>query len=61
MKGQDKIPEKQLNEVEIGNLPENDREHDSGSWEKNGGKDWEDARNDYQRPRRTKEQINRDE
>jgi len=22
MKGQDKIPEKQLNEVEIGNLPE---------------------------------------
>ena len=38
-KGQDKIPEKQLNEVEIGNLPENDTEHDSGSWEKNGGKD----------------------
>ena len=24
MKGQDKIPVKQLNEVEIGNLPEND-------------------------------------
>ena len=24
MKGQDKIPEKQLNEVEIGNLPEKD-------------------------------------
>ena len=38
-KGQDKIPEKQLNEVEIGNLPEHEREHDSGSWEKNGGKE----------------------
>ena len=23
MKGQEKVPEKQLNEVEIGNLPEN--------------------------------------
>ena len=48
MKGQDKIPEKQLNEVEIGNLPEkkrkkeyqnNDCEDDPGSREKNGGKD----------------------
>ena len=46
MKGQDKIPEKQLNEVEIGNLPEgkkkknqnNDSENDPGSKEKNGGK-----------------------
>ena len=43
MKGQDKTPEKQLNEVEIDNLPEkrtqnNDSEYDSGSWEKNGGK-----------------------
>ena len=38
-KGQDKTPEKQLNEVEIGNLPEYDSEHDSGSWENNGGKD----------------------
>ena len=26
MKGQDKIPEKQLNEVEIGNLPEKNSE-----------------------------------
>ena len=43
MKEQDKIPEKQLNEVEIGNLPEYDSEHDSGSWENNGGKDWKDA------------------
>ena len=46
MTGQDKTPEKQLNEVEIGNIPEkriqnNDSEDDSGSWEKNG----EDARN----------------
>ena len=44
MKGQDKIPGKQLNEVEIGNLPEkriqnNDSEDDPGSREKNGGKD----------------------
>ena len=50
MKGQDKIPEKQLNEVEIGNLPEEFRImivkmillllllHDPGSREKNGGK-----------------------
>ena len=54
MKGQDKIPEKQLKEVEIGNLPEfrimivmmiQD----------------EVARNVYRRPRRPKEQTNRDE
>ena len=61
MKGQDKIPEKQLNEVEIGNLPEkriqnNDSEDDPRCWEKNG----EDASNVYQRPR-TNEQTNRDE
>ena len=40
MKGQDKTSEKQLNEVEIGNLPEkriqnNDSEYDSRSWKKN--------------------------
>ena len=39
MKGKDKIPEKQLNELEIGNLPEkriqnNDNEDDPGSWER---------------------------
>ena len=39
MKEQDKTPEKQLNEVEIGNLPEkrtqnNDGEDDPGSWER---------------------------
>ena len=28
---------------------------DPGFWAKNGGKDWEDDRNVYQRPRRTKE------
>ena len=62
MKGQDKTPEKQLNEVEIGNLPEkriqnNDSENDPRSWENNG----EDARNVYQRSTRTKEQTNRGE
>ena len=46
MKGQDKTPEKQLNKVEIGNLPEkkkkiqnNDSEDDPGSLEKNRSKD----------------------
>ena len=62
MKGQDKIPEKQLNEVEIGNLLEkriqnNDSEDDAESQENNG----EERRNVYQRPRRTKEQTNRDD
>ena len=48
---EDKTPEKQLNEVEIGNLPEkefriiNDSEDDPGPQKKNGGKDREDARN----------------
>ena len=50
MKEQDKTPEKQLNEVEKGNLPEkriqnNDSEDDPGPRKKNGGKDREDARN----------------
>ena len=40
MKGQDKIPEKQLTEVEIGNLPKKEfriiSEDDSGSQESNG-------------------------
>ena len=59
MKEQDKSPGKQLNEVEIGNLPEriqnNDSEDDPGSWKKNG----KDARNVYQSLRRTNEKINR--
>ena len=50
MKEQDKTWEKQLNEVEIGNLPEkriqnNNTEDDPGPRQKNGGKDREDARN----------------
>ena len=50
LKEQDTNPEKQLNEVEIGNLPEkriqnNDSEDDPGPRKKNGGKDREDARN----------------
>ena len=43
MKGQYKTPEKQLNEVEIGNLPEKEFRimiaDNSGCWKKNGGKD----------------------
>ena len=61
MKGQDKTPEKQLNEMKVGNLPEKefrimivkmnqDREY-------NGGKDWEDEINIYQRPTKTKEET----
>ena len=50
MKEQDKTPEKQLHEVEIGNLPEkriqnSDSEDDQGPRKKNGGKDQEDASN----------------
>ena len=66
VKGQDKTPEKQLNEVETGNLPENKfrimivkmiRILILRFQKKNG----EDARNVYQRPQRTKEQRNRGE
>ena len=44
MKEQDKTPEKQLNEMEIGNFPEkniqnNDSEDDPGPQKKNRGKD----------------------
>ena len=41
MKGQDITPEKQLNEVKIGELPgiqSNDSEDDPGSQKRNGGK-----------------------
>ena len=60
MKGQDKTPEKQLNEVEIGKpsrkiIQNNDSEDDPGSQKKNG----EDARNVYRRHRRTKEHKTR--
>ena len=62
MKGQDKTPEKQLNEDRIPSRKRihSDSEDDSGSQKKNGEKDWEDARNVYQRPRRTKEQTEMD-
>ena len=43
IKKQEKIPEKQLNEVEIGNLPKkiqnNDSKDDPGLQKKNGGND----------------------
>ena len=60
MKGQDKTPGNQLNEVEIGNQPEkiiqnNDSEDDPGPQENIE----EDARNVYQRLAGTKEQTNR--
>ena len=60
MKEQEKTPEKQLNEVEIGNFPEkqfrimivgkkkkknNDGEDDPEPGKKNGGKNREDAKN----------------
>ena len=62
MKWQDKTPERQLNEVEIGNFPEkriwkSDSEDNPESLKKKR----EDSDNVYQRPRRTKEQTNRDE
>ena len=62
MKGQDKTPEKQLNEVEIGKpsrkiIQNNDSEDDPGTQKNNE----ENARSVYQRPRRTKEQVNTDE
>ena len=56
MKGQDKIPEKTTKWSGGGQpsrkrIRNNDRDDDPGSWEKNGGKDQEDARNVYRRPR----------
>ena len=49
MKEQDKTPEKKLNEVEIGNLPEKEFRiktgDDPGPRKMNGGKDQEDAKN----------------
>ena len=58
MKGQDKPPERQLNEVEIGNLPEKEFRimivKMIQELRKNNGQH---ARNVYQRPTRTKEQT----
>ena len=60
MKGQDKIPEKQLNKVEISNLLEKEVRIMIVKMIQGLGKRMEpktkDARNVYQRPRRTKEQ-----
>ena len=57
MKGQGKTPEKQLNEVEIGSIVEKEFRIMVVKMTQNG----EHARYVYQRPRRTKEQTNRDE
>ena len=51
MKEQDKTLEKQLNEVEIDSysrkrIQNNDNEDEPGPRKKDGGKDWEDVRND---------------
>ena len=56
MKAQDKIPGKQLNEVETGNVLENEFRIMIVKTIQDLGKTGEDARNVYQRPRRTKEQ-----
>ena len=67
MKEQDKMPEKQLNEIEIGNLPEKElrmivkmiqdlRERMEAKIEK-----MQERFTIYQRPRITKEQTKRDE
>ena len=63
MKGQNKTPEKQLNEIEIGNLPEKEFKIMIVKMNQNVGKkkNGEGARSVYQRLRRTKKQINRDE
>ena len=52
MKEQDKTPEKQLNEVEIGNFPEKEFRIMIVNMiqdlrKKNGGKNWDNARNVY--------------
>ena len=65
MKGWDKTPERQLNEEEIGNVPRKELRIMIAKIQdlrkKFGDKFWEDSRNVYQRPRRTKEQRNKDE
>ena len=59
LKGQDKNPRKTTKgsgdrQPSRKRIQNNDSEDGPESWEKNGGKDWEDARNVYQR---TKEQT----
>lgn len=66
MKEQNETLKEQISEVEITNLREKkimqnkNNEDDQRSWEKNGGKDWKDAKNILKRPKRTKEQTTRD-
>ena len=66
MKGQDKTLEKQPKwsgdrQHSRKKIQNNDSEDNPRSQKKNGGKDWKYAINVYQRPRRTKEETNRDE
>ena len=61
MKAQDKIPGQQLNEVETGNVLENEFRIMIVKTIQDLGKTGEDARNVYQRPRRAEEQTTRDE
>ena len=61
MKGQSKTPEKQPTKVvdrqpSRKRIQNNDSGDDLGSQGKNGGKDWEGARNVYQRPRKNKDE-----
>jgi len=56
-KGQDKIPEKQLNEVGIGNLPEKEFRITIVKMIQDLRKSMEKMQDAYQRPRRTKEKT----
>ena len=60
IKGQDKIPEKQLNEVGIGNLPEKEFRIMIVKMIQDLRKSMEKMQDVYQRPRRTKEQTEMD-
>ena len=60
MKGQDKTPDKQLNEVETGKLPEKEFRIVIVKVIQDLGKTMQ-ASNVYQQPRRTIEQTNREE
>ena len=61
IKEQDKTQEKQLNEVEIGNLPEKEFRITIVKMIQDLRKSMQKMQDAYQRPRRTKEQTNRDD
>ena len=61
MKGQSKISEKQLNEVEIGNLPEKEFRIIAVKMIPDLRKTMEKCKKCLPRPSRTKEQTNREE